>query len=278
MRAWLAMLTLLAACGGGGVAIVTAVAPAPVPAAAPPTASVPAQTASAAEVITTAWSANWRTVLAESWGDPKLGGWIRQDHEPCRGGLADPGSGPVQRYGVPADGWAVYAGAWADFRPAPGGLAIDSLQHAGGGIALLSGLDLDPARPVRITAVLDLQPDDGAWVGLAVHNGEGNYREGGFAWYGGQLRLLVHAPCYVVNVGAVDPGPRLLATEYHPAHGWRVSVDGVSRYTEAIDYRANRLQGQPRAGLWAVNLTAEATPGTTGRVRALVGPLTVQQE
>jgi hypothetical protein len=64
--------------------------------------------------------------------------------------------------------------------------------------------------------------------------------------------------------------------EYHPAHGWRITVDGVQRYAEPINYRANRLQGPPRPGVWAVNLSAEVGNGP-GRVRALLGPLTASQ-
>lgn len=274
MRALLCTLALLAACGGGGVVAVSVqapAAPAPVASAAQPSASAP-------DIVTPAWSANWQTVLAESWGAPQLGGWIRQDHAGCTGGLSDPGSGPARQFGVGPTGWAV-TGVPSDITPSAAGLVIDSTQPGPGwGVALLSGLDLDPARPIRLAGVVDLQPDEGAWVGLAVHNGDGNYREGGVAWFGAALHLLVHAPCYVVNVGPVQPGARALAVEYHPAHGWRVSVDGVSRYTEPIDYRGNRLQGQPRAGVWAVNLAAESRQISPGRVRALLGPVTVQQE
>lgn len=277
----LALALLLAACGGGGVAVVVATVPgpaAPAPVAVAPPGDTTAPTPAPPQIVTPAWVASWQPVLAESWGAPQLGGWIRQEHAPCAGGLADPGSGPVQRFGVPAGGWAIGAGTAADFTPTPEGLRIDSTQPgAGWGLALLSALDLDPARPIRLAGVVDLQPDDGAWVGLAVHNGEGNYREGGLAWFGSALYLLVHAPCYVVNVGAVQPGARLLATEYHPAHGWRISVDGVPRYSETIDHRNNRLRGSPRAGVWAVNLAAEAGHTSPGRVRALLGTVTVSQ-
>lgn len=285
-RGWLALLALLAACGGGTVAVLDSVqapadpAPAPAPAVQPPAASAPSAPApvvSAPEIVATQWAVSGPVVLREDWAAPKLGGWIAQDQRPCAGGVDDPGSGPVSRFGLDPDGWSIFnpdVGRGA-FAPAPGGLAIDSLQQSTG-FALLSGLDLDPARPIKLTGVIDVQPDEGAMLSLALHNGEGNYRSAGLAWSGGQLHLLAIAPCYPLVVGQVEPGARLLAIEYHPAHGWRISVDGRERYAEPIDYRNNRLRGQPRAGWWAVNHLAEARKGP-GRVRGLLGPVTVQQ-
>ena len=143
------------------------------------------------------------------------------------------------------------------------------------GWALLTGKTFPIGRGLAAQASVDLQPDSGAWLGLTLHNGDGNYREIGLAERAGAIHGIVHTPCYIEWLGAVPPGPRDLRLEYDPATDWRMLIDGALVYSEPIGYRGNKLAADPVVGLFVVNLIAEAGR-TQGRVRAVVGPVKVE--
>ena len=276
MRSALAILVLLAACGGGTVAVINAV-PAEPAASAPdvqaPAASAPEPAASAPEA-----SPSWATLLwREPWERLAVGGGIRREQHPrCPESGTDPGSLPETSFGVAADGW-VTVGA-VDARVSAGHLLIDQVQ-AGGGWALLHGTLLDHTKPLRVETTIDLQPDPGAWLGITLHAGEGDYREIALHEADGALVVGTWAPCFVRwAVAPVQPGPRAVALEYHPPPGdicWRYYVDGQLVLAERCDDRGAQLAGPPRVGLFAVNLRAESQHGFAGRLRATVGPINV---
>ncbi|WP_206689925.1 hypothetical protein, partial [Streptococcus pseudopneumoniae] len=78
----------------------------------------------------------------------------------------------------------------------------------------------DPAQPLRLSGVVDLTPDRGAWLGLTLIQDESDYRELALYEAGGELRAGVWAPCFIEHLGPVAPGPRALSLEYHPVNGW----------------------------------------------------------
>lgn len=215
-----------------------------------------------------AWVDLWR----EDWAAPALGGWVRHNTANCQGGQAD--------QSLRAGASNVAPGAWADFGRvngrtfAQGALRIDDTQTAGGW-AMLGGTTFDPDTPLRLTGLVDLQPDDGAWLGLTLIQDESDYREIALYEDRGALRVGLWAPCYVRDLGPVALGPRLLALEYRPGDAWLYRVDGVLLHTELVGYMGAALIGRPRVGIYAVNIGAESRRLSFGRLRATIGPLAV---
>lgn len=293
MRAWLAVFAVvLVACGGY---VATADAPVVPPESAPPVAVLPptpepvSPPASAPEPIvlitepivltpepivlpppSPAWVELWR----EDWSAPVIGGWVRHNGANCQGGQSD--------QSLLAGVSNVAPGAWADFGPvagrtfASGAMRIDDTQRTGGW-AMLNGTTFDHTEPVRLTGLVDLTPDDGAWLGLTLIQDESDYREIALYEDRGALRVGLWAPCYVRDLGAVVLGPRLLGLEYRPGVAWLYSLDGVLLHTEPVDFMGAALIGRPRVGIYAVNIGAESKRLSSGRLRATVGPLSVSR-
>lgn len=207
----------------------------------------------------------WRVEWSQDWKTSAIGGWTRVEGKWCQS-VDDPGF--VSRNDLPVGDWTAIGPVAATMDD--GHLVVDSTSP----FALVSGRTFDVSVPLRAEAVVDLTPDKGAWVGLAVWNGEGNYREIGISSDGKGLRVVMNAPCYVVGLQPLDVGPKFMSIEYDPAIGWSMSVDGVV-YEEKIGYRANTLLGPSNVGLWFVNLDGERG-GSDRLVRAKVGPVTVR--
>lgn len=284
------VLVLVAACGGGTVAVITAVPAEPAasapaagkPAAQAPAASAPDVGASAPETAASAPAASpsWAALLMrEPWERLSVGGWIRRDHAPCAGREADPGSFAETSFGVPAGGWAPVGNVVAAV--SDGRLLIDQAQ-SGGGWALLSGTLLDHTRPLRVETTIDLQPDPFAWLGITLHAGEGDYREIALHEADGALVVGTWAPCFIRwALAPVALGARAVALEYTPPPAevcWRYYVDDALVLAERCDDRGAQLDSAPRVGVFAVNLRAESQHGYSGRLRAVVGPITVMEQ
>lgn len=273
MRALIMALAaaLLVACGGGGSpaqdsgpvpAPPAASAPAPIP----PAASTPAPAppaASAPVVKTKVWE--------ETWDELFIQGWTRVEPPPCKAGsFDDPGAGPRTQFKV---------GDWTTIGQVPplptkgSQLVVDTEQFAVG-FALLSGPLFDHTSHVRAETTVQLTPDPGAWVGLTLHNGEGNYREIGIGALGGINHAVVHAPCYLIWLDPVPPGPAFLAIEHSPALGWRMVVNDKVVYQEPPGFRNNTLTAPANVGLFFVNLEAEARQGPR-LLRVTVDPVRV---
>ena len=281
MRASLVILALLAACGGGTVAVITAPPAGPAasaPAASAPDVQAPAASAPEPAASTPAASPSWATLLwREPWERLSVGGWVRREQHPrCPESGTDPGSPPEASFGVQPDGW-VTVGA-VDARVSAGHLLIDQVQ-TGGGWALLHGTLLDHTRPLRVETTIDLQPDPGAWLGITLHAGEGDYREISIYESGGALTVGAWTPCFVRrDLAPVALGTRAVALEYTPPPAevcWRYYVDDVLVLTERCDDRGAALDGAPRVGVFAVNALAEHERGYSGHLRAIVGPISV---
>lgn len=220
----------------------------------------------------------WREVWTEPWQQLLVGGWTRIEAKTAPPeSLDDPGVGAWSGFGVPVGGWSM-VGDRTHLDASAGLLRVRSPQHLGRGLYLLSQRRFDKGRPIHATAAVELLPAPGAWVGLTLYCGEGNYREIGLAWMSGNLVATLHTPRYFEALsGPLTPGGRRLAIEYLPDAGWRLLLDEAVIYREAIGYRGNALQADPVVGLFAVNLDVEARRLEAGRVDANIGPVVVYQ-
>lgn len=269
----LAVVAMVSACGGGapGQPIPEITAGAAV--------SKPGDTAQAAvsetpktAVSTPDQAPTWSAIWAEDWRAPVLGGWVQHNAIRC-GGQADPDQVAPGSFSAGA--------TWSPFGQVEGlsftssGFTVDDTQH-GAGWALLSHQAHDHRKPLRLAGVLQLQPDPGAWLGLTLIGDESDYRELALYESGGQLRVGLWAPCYWRDLQAVGPGPRRLALAWTPGSGWAYELDGKVIATEAADHLGAALVQPARAGLYVVNIGAESGRLPSGRIRATVGPLTIE--
>lgn len=219
----------------------------------------------------------WRHVWTEDWQQLNVGGWQRIEQRQAPAGMDDPGAGLWSWFGVPANGWSMI-GDRGHVAASAGILSISSPQTVGQGVALLSQRRFQRAKGVHATCSVELMPAPGAWVGLTLYVGEGNYREIGLAWMDGRLVATLHAPRYYQVLDASPgPGGHRLGIEYLPGGGWRLLLDEVVIYTEAPGYRNNALQADPCVAIFAVNLEVEAKRMEKGEVVARVGPVVVYE-
>lgn len=258
LRAALLAAALLAACGGGGDATFVVQVPQAPEREQAQDAPLPGPTV--------AWAEDWSS---ESWG-----GWVR--HAPIRCSTeADPQTGETGAQVLGRWGFINEAAARrAISLAAGGGLRIDYPGHTVG-FALLSAQRFDRGRPWRLSGEVDLRPDDGAWLGLTLIHGEGDYREIALRVHGRELWAWLYAPCHVRALAQVPPGARLLALDYDPDDGWRYWVDGVQLHHEPMGSNGADLVGDPRVGVYVVNVLAEAGLVDAGSVHARLGPLAV---
>lgn len=237
---------LLAACGGGAV---------------PDARTAPS------------WAEQWR----EPWYDLVLGGRVRHSVLNCAGGVADPDQPPKAVFANGA-AWSAPVGVIGTAQTRDGALHIDSPQQAGG-YALLSGRTWPTDRPLAVQATVTLQPDPGAWLGLALIADETDYRELALYEVGGRISAGVWHPCKVDwGVAADLPAePRTLRLEYTPGADicWRHYVDGTLVASERCSVPGAPLINPARVGLYVVNLRAEGQR-IPGLVRATVGPVVVE--
>jgi hypothetical protein len=280
---WCALLMLIMAACGGGTAPQSALAP-PVATPAPPVAQTPPSAPPAASAAYPSQAASapvdarsWVEIWREPWDEPlRLGGWVRHSALDCAGGAADPDRPPESAFSTGA-AWSVFGGVIGTLQTRDGALHIDSPQQAGG-YALLSDRTWPTDRPLAVQATVTLQPDPGAWLGLALIADESDYRELALYEAGGQIAAGVWHPCLIEwGVATVASGPRTLRLEYTPGEAvcWRHYIDGQMVSSERCSVPGAPLASPARAGLYVVNLRAEAQR-IPGLVRATVGSVTVE--
>ena len=221
---------------------------------------------------------SWNLSFYDNWSRLNVGGWIRYDHAwgPVPPGSEDDmGMSIHSSFGVPTNGWAPSTTLYDTLSVQNDMLHCNSNQTLGQGFFLLSQRRFPKDRPLSAYVTLDLQRDEGSWIGMTLYNGEGNYREIGLTWVGGELRVIIHAPKYVRLLGTVQPGPRVLNLLYRPDAGWDCFVDGVNFYHEDIGFKKNQLLADPTLGLFFVNLQVESGTLPSGKVRASLDEVSV---
>lgn len=268
------LLIVLAACGGASAPLLLALQ-------SPPQAvQAPASAAASAAATPPAAPTSWRVLASEDWVAPIFGGYARAgDYTGCVGQADQDVAMPAPV--VPPGATWVTIGPMAGASWAAGMLAVDSMQTPGAGWAIVNATPLPFDRTVRLRTVVDLTEDPGAWLGLALWDGEADYRELALYWRADGLRVGWWAPCYWRDITAVRPGARDLQITYTPppsAVCWQAHVDGALVHSEACTHAGAPLVGNAHAGLWVVNLDAEARRLSTGRVRASVGPVVAEQQ
>lgn len=221
---------------------------------------------------------NWDTLLVEDWKELRIGGWIQfvPEYVARPADSYDDFGGSVRRaFGVPKNGWAAIG--VSPLKVEDGWLLCDQKQFSGSGFAIIHDQVFDRTKELRVTTIIDLQPDEGAWVGLCFYNGEGNYREIGVTCQKGVLKAIMHTPQYIEVLNAINEGPHEFALIYLPEGGWVMQVDGVTVYEEVKGYRNNMLLANPSLGLWLVNLEVESRNMSEGMLRSKIGPVIVSQ-
>jgi hypothetical protein len=219
-----------------------------------------------------AWSERWTVT-------PAIGIEIDHPQPDCKGSRADPDVPPYDAFtGVDPNGaqWATI-GAVEGWSAGSGRLRVTSNQF-NGGWALNSYASFDAQRPLRLSGTIALQPDRGAWIGLALIVDEADYREIALYEQGGALHAGIWAPCYIRPLAPVAAGERRVTLEYTPPPAeicWRFYVDQTLLAEERCDRDGAPLRARPRVGLYVVNLLGESL-GSAGVVRAELGALTVE--
>jgi hypothetical protein len=270
------LVALLAGCGGGDATIVEPApkpevpAPAPPPrdnAAGAPKPPAPAPTPAPAPPAPPAPApAVWEPIWREDWTAAIFDGYVRHSLLRCAGQPDDPNVLRGRERFAPGATWAHFGSSPLIARPVDGHLRI--VGYTSG--AVLARKTFDPARPLRVSAAIELEQAEGAWVGLTLIQDESDYREISLRWEDGRLFVDLYAPCFLQRLVEVEPGARHLALEHLPGEGWRYVVDGAEVHFEVIGHRGAELVGRPRVGVyWTTH------KGGAGPVRATVGPVTV---
>jgi hypothetical protein len=188
----------------------------------------------------------------------------------------------------PQTGWVnMIRGKWGTLAGLEGVLGVGpnrswSVDHGrlhfhgdADGFALISRLTFDRSRPIAIET--DIQVDagvDGAFAGLALIAGEGDYREIAIRRNGGVNYIKRNTPLRETLLGVAVPGPNILRLEYDPASGFRFLLNGVLVGTESINHEGASFAHDPSVGLYFVG-----NPGIPGSfVEGSVGPVRVWTE
>ena len=170
----------------------------------------------------------------------------------------------------PNASWALSAGRLA-FHAAP---ATAPTGQSTGGFALISRQTFPRAGRIAVEAAVDLtQGTLGAFAGLALISGEGDYRELAIYRRAGGDTVDRVAPLFGDALAPRAPGPVVLRIEYDPAGGFRYLADGVLLMTEPLEHRGASFAADPSVGLY---FTADSTvPGAVAE--GSVGPVRVWQ-
>lgn len=265
---------ILTGCGGESsgpvVTIQEPVVVAPAPIASVPVVTVPEPVASAPVVVPAPIPEKpWKETYRESWTTTVFGGWTNPGGLSCPT-MADPG--PIDS--SPGNVW----GDWTAGGERLNGQFVFNSYQMSSGYAVHSKKTFSKLNDILLTSTLDLFKDDGAWFGLTLLNAEGDYREISLRWDVDRLGVFLYAPCFLEYLGEVKPGPRKLQLEYSVSKSkWIYRVDDVIFYEEPFMHLGAELNGDPRIGLYIVNVKAEARLISGGWVRGTLGPVTVHE-
>ena len=210
----------------------------------------------------------WATAWTEEWQTTVFGGWVRHSLLRCEFGDPDPNLPRTQEFNPFGATWSHFGSSGASAWIEGGKLQINGYTAG----AVLGWPTFDHTKPIRVSAVVDVEQSRGSWVGITLIQDETDYREIALEWYADGLWVELYAPCFSQRLARVDHGPRELTLEYLPSEGWRYLVDDQLIYFEPMSNLGAGLVGDPRVGIyWHVH------KGGPVPVRASVGFVQVWQ-
>lgn len=149
-----------------------------------------------------------------------------------------------------------------------------------GGFALISRASFPRDRPIVVEAELALtKGSEGAFVGVTLIAGEGDYRE--LALYrrasGKVLTDTIDrvTPLQSTVLGRRKTEVTTMRIEYDPVEGFRYLANGVLLGTEALDQSGGRFSADPNVGLYFTGNSGVKdafAEGFVGPLRVWLGP------
>lgn len=126
------------------------------------------------------------------------------------------------------------------------------------GFALLSKEKFLHTERIVVETTMDVEgKGEGAFAGIAIIAGEGDYREIAFRKSGNSFLINRVAPCEETTLVAGSDGKAKFTLEYIPSVGWNYYVDGVLVKQEQISEPSIALSGDAHIGLYFVAYGAD---------------------
>jgi hypothetical protein len=138
------------------------------------------------------------------------------------------------------------------------------------GFALISQQKFDRTKPMSVQAELTMDDGEaGAFAGLALIAGEGDYREMSMRVENGKIQVKLNAPELETLLAADQARTNVFRIDYDPVTGFTYLLNGEIVGTEALDHLNANFANNPQIGLYFAASTAS--------VDGHVGPLKVWQ-
>lgn len=125
------------------------------------------------------------------------------------------------------------------------------------GFALITSkvYDKNKSMTLKMQARMTTESTDGAFTGITLIAGEGDYCEIAYLVSGKEVQILRVAPCEITRLGKSNYDWNDLELKYDPSVGWNYILNGESLMVEPINAPGAALQGNPRVGLYFVAIT-----------------------
>lgn len=126
--------------------------------------------------------------------------------------------------------------------------------YANEGFALISSKVYDKNKPLtlKIHAKMLPQSTAGAFMGITLISGEGDYREISYNQIGNEIHVKRTAPCETNFLAKSNFDWNTLELRYDPLVGWTYLLNDKVLLEEPITNPGSALQGNPRVGLYFV--------------------------
>lgn len=137
------------------------------------------------------------------------------------------------------------------------------------GFAILSKELFSHTEPISVEAPFHIKEGGfGAFAGLTIIAGEGDYREIAFRKNGNGFNINRVAPCEETTLVSNANLDAVLRIEYIPSFGWNYYVDGILVGTEEITVPSVSLSSKAHIGLYFTSIGLNTfVRGTVGEIR-----------